>query len=220
MNKCVHTHSPTGASLLNAHSFLTHDNADLDFRTLLTTQYQLSISLPNPGSHFQSLLYLTFLWPLTDLRAFSFLPPGCFGKVLNGALESLSVKANNNNYFRGYCWKDCMTIYRNKTKTLGLDIPISFVFIFSCCSFFLLFFCLLVLWSLVHPWVVSATFMAIIISSSHSPKHISSPDFSLEARPLKINSVSQGHPNLSSNWTHCSLSKIAPLIFSILTPFP
>lgn len=100
MDKCV---LPTGAFLLNAYSLLTHDNASLDLRTLLITKYYLNISLSNPGSHFQFLLHLTLLWPLTDLRAFPFLPPGYCGKVLTRALESLSVKANNNNYFRGYC---------------------------------------------------------------------------------------------------------------------
>lgn len=31
--------------------------------------------IPTTGSHSQSLLYLTFLWPLTDPRAFPYLPP-------------------------------------------------------------------------------------------------------------------------------------------------
>lgn len=84
-------------------------------------------------------------------------------------------------------------------------------------SSFVLPFLSIGLWLLDHPWVVSATFTAIIISSSHSPKHISGCDFSLGARPLKIHWMAQGHPNLTPNWTHYSLFKLAPLLFSILT---
>lgn len=109
-----------------------------------------------------------------------------------------------------------MTIYRNKTKTLVLHLPHGF-----CLYLFLIFFRspLLVhcLWLLGHPWVFSATFTAIIISSSRSPKHISGCDFSLGARPLEVHWMAQGHPNLTPNWTHYSLFKLAPLLFSILT---
>ena len=80
----------------------------LDLRTLPTTEYQLNFSWPNPGSHFQSLLYLAFPGPPRDLRAFPYLLPGCFGQFLTRASENLSLKASNG-ATRGAQSVECLT---------------------------------------------------------------------------------------------------------------
>lgn len=151
---CTHTYSTWCPQFLNSYCFLTGDNLDWDFRTLVTTaEYIIAKSMTFPQSSI-----FTDLSGVSERRtAFPNLVPGLSGKMFTWAIDSYLKQTITIIISGGVTLRHIWHAIWKQSKEPQLLKHIYNFLILSASS----------LWFF-SQWRMSATFKVTVISSSHS----------------------------------------------------